>query len=42
MPMHLEVEMNKQQAADWLTRYVEAWKSYDRAAIGDLFSETLR
>jgi ketosteroid isomerase-like protein len=23
----------------WLDRYVEAWKSYDEAAIGDLFSE---
>jgi SnoaL-like domain len=22
----------------WLDRYVEAWKSYDPAAIGDLFS----
>jgi ketosteroid isomerase-like protein len=24
---------------DWLNRYVAAWKSYDPAAIGDLFSE---
>jgi hypothetical protein len=23
----------------WLDRYVEAWKSYDPGAIGDLFSE---
>jgi ketosteroid isomerase-like protein len=23
----------------WLERYVEAWQSYDRAAIADLFSE---
>ncbi len=23
----------------WLNRYVEAWKTYDEAAIGDLFSE---
>jgi ketosteroid isomerase-like protein len=23
----------------WLERYVEAWKSYDRASIADLFSE---
>ena len=24
---------------DWLDRYVAAWKSYDREAIGDLWSE---
>jgi ketosteroid isomerase-like protein len=24
--------------AEWLDRYVAAWKSYDRQAIGDLFS----
>ncbi len=24
---------------EWLDRYVEAWKSYDPQAIGDLFSE---
>jgi hypothetical protein len=24
---------------DWLDRYVAAWKSYDRAAIADLWSE---
>jgi ketosteroid isomerase-like protein len=23
----------------WLNRYVEAWRSYDAASIGDLFSE---
>ncbi len=23
----------------WLARYVAAWKSYDRSAIGELFSE---
>lgn len=23
----------------WLDRYIEAWRSYDEAAIGDLFSE---
>jgi hypothetical protein len=23
----------------WLERYVAAWRSYDRAAIGDLFAE---
>jgi hypothetical protein len=26
----------------WLDRYVEAWKSYDPQAIGDLFSEDAR
>jgi ketosteroid isomerase-like protein len=25
--------------AGWLTAYVDAWRSYDPAAIGDLFSE---
>jgi len=24
---------------EWLRRYVEAWKAYDRELIGDLFSE---
>jgi len=31
--------MNKEDVAKWLERYVEAWKSYDSQAIGDLFSE---
>jgi ketosteroid isomerase-like protein len=25
--------------ADWLDRYVQAWRTYDPAAIGELFSE---
>jgi hypothetical protein len=29
----------REEAAAWLDRYVEAWKSYDPQAIGDLFSE---
>src|SRR5256885_11928172 len=28
--------------ARWLTTYVEAWKSYDREAIGALFSDDVR
>ncbi len=31
--------MDRQAFQGWLDRYVEAWKSYDEAAIGDLFSE---
>jgi ketosteroid isomerase-like protein len=31
--------MDKARVQAWLDRYVEAWKSYDPAAIGDLFSE---
>ena len=31
--------MDKDTVAKWLNNYVEAWKSYDRRAIGDLFSE---
>jgi hypothetical protein len=30
--------MDKAGFQDWLDRYVEAWKSYDPQAIGDLFS----
>jgi hypothetical protein len=25
--------------SEWMRRYVEAWKAYDRELIGDLFSE---
>ena len=32
--------MTRDAVNAWLARYVEAWKSYDPAAIGDLFSET--
>ena len=31
--------MTRDDVNRWLTRYVEAWKSYDPDAIGDLFSE---
>ena len=31
--------IDRAHVQDWLDRYVAAWKSYDRAAIGDLFSE---
>ncbi|MBZ5738994.1 YybH family protein [Nocardioides mangrovi] len=30
--------MDRTAAQAWLDRYVEAWRSYDPAAIGDLFS----
>ncbi|MFL5733141.1 MAG: nuclear transport factor 2 family protein [Chloroflexia bacterium] len=29
----------RESVSDWLNRYVDAWKSYDPQAIGDLFSE---
>jgi len=32
--------MDKQRVDEWLQRYVDAWKTYDRKKIGDLFSET--
>ena len=31
--------MTREDVAAWLDRYVAAWQSYDRDAIGDLFSE---
>jgi hypothetical protein len=31
--------MDEARLAGWLPEYVEAWKSYDPAAIGSLFSE---
>jgi ketosteroid isomerase-like protein len=31
--------MNKESLAAWLDRYVEAWKSYEPQAIGNLFTE---
>ena len=30
--------MTRDEFAGWLDRYIEAWRSGDRAAIGDLFS----
>jgi ketosteroid isomerase-like protein len=31
--------MDRQAAQDWLDRYVDAWISYDRADISELFGE---
>jgi len=31
--------MDDAKVAQWLTSYVEAWRTYDAAAIGALFSE---
>jgi hypothetical protein len=31
--------VDRQRVQDWLDRYVEAWRSYDPAAIGDLFAD---
>jgi ketosteroid isomerase-like protein len=31
--------MDRAEVTRWLERYVAAWKSYDRGAIGELFSE---
>jgi ketosteroid isomerase-like protein len=31
--------MTHDEVADWLERYLQAWHSYDRDQIGDLFSE---
>jgi ketosteroid isomerase-like protein len=31
--------MNKREVDQWLERYVEAWKTYDRDQIGPLFTE---
>jgi hypothetical protein len=34
--------MDHARFQDWLNRYIEAWRSGDAAAIGDLFSEDAR
>jgi ketosteroid isomerase-like protein len=34
--------MRAEDVNGWLQRYVAAWQSYDRAEIGDLFSEDAR
>jgi SnoaL-like domain len=34
--------MDHETAQTWLDRYVAAWKSYDAADIGDLFSDDVR
>ncbi|MEZ0240732.1 MAG: nuclear transport factor 2 family protein [Chloroflexota bacterium] len=31
--------MTRDDLQDWLDRYIAAWRSYDRVAIADLFSE---
>lgn len=31
--------MDLTEVATWLQRYIDAWKSYDRDQIGDLFGE---
>ncbi|GAA2727761.1 nuclear transport factor 2 family protein [Cellulomonas aerilata] len=31
--------MDSEGAQDWLRRYVDAWRTYDPDAIGDLFSD---
>jgi ketosteroid isomerase-like protein len=31
--------MDRETVAQWLERYVDAWRSYDPQTIGDLFSE---
>lgn len=32
--------MNRDDVQRWLDRYVEAWQSYDPAAVADLFAES--
>lgn len=34
--------MNREQAQDWLNRYVKAWERYDPAQIGNLFTDQAR
>ena len=31
--------MTREAVQDWLDRYVDAWRSYDAEAIGELFAE---
>ena len=31
--------MNRESLQAWLDKYIEAWRTYDRAKIGDLFSQ---
>jgi ketosteroid isomerase-like protein len=31
--------MTRERVQAWLDAYIEAWRTYDRAAIGDLFTE---
>ena len=34
--------MNREQAQDWLNRYVHAWEKYDEVEIADLFADEAR
>ena len=34
--------MSREDVAQWLSDYIEAWKSYDPEAIGALFSDDIR
>ena len=34
--------MDKTEVDRWLRAYVEAWKSYDRDQIGELFAEDVK
>ena len=36
------MNVTREQVQSWLDAYVEAWRSYDPAAIGDLFTEDAR
>jgi hypothetical protein len=31
--------MNRESLQEWLEKYVDAWRTYDQAKIGNLFSE---
>jgi hypothetical protein len=31
--------VSREQVQGWLDRYIEAWRTYDEGAIGDLFAE---
>jgi hypothetical protein len=31
--------MDRESVQAWLDKYIEAWRTYDPAQIGDLFSE---
>jgi hypothetical protein len=33
---------DREDVAAWLARYIAAWQSYDRKAIGELFAENAR
>src|ERR687887_2097482 len=37
--MHEEASMDQASVQGWLDRYIEAWRTYDRDRIGDLFTD---